>query len=421
MLAAHIRAGGDRFRGIRHITAWDADASVRNPAYARRRDLLARRQASARASPQLAPLGLSLRRLALPPADRRADRPRARLPGRRRSSSTTSAARSASAPTPASATRSSPPGRASIRELAACPNVCVKLGGLGMRISGFGFHEQADAAVLRGAGRGLAALRRDLHRGLRRRRAACSRATSRSTRAPTATRCSGTPASSWPRAQRRRESRPFRRHRQPLLPALVVLTLPHHCEAGGFGRRPQAVEPHPRIGQRMRDARICSASTTSHPPYPTACANCRSSPPNVDAAIARHGEHAFQHRARMKLQLPGQRLSPAPRRASHPCSAHAPPARSAAPATPPDRRPRTGSARCRTAAPPPVPCAASAHPPRHPSARSCPCGDETPSPPRTPAIFSASAVTLRPYAAYLLRRQHRPRRQRPMHIAMLPA
>ena len=33
VLAAHIRAGGDRFRGIRHITAWDADKSVRNPAY----------------------------------------------------------------------------------------------------------------------------------------------------------------------------------------------------------------------------------------------------------------------------------------------------------------------------------------------------------------------------------------------------
>jgi predicted TIM-barrel fold metal-dependent hydrolase len=29
----HIRAGGDRFRGIRHITAYDADASIRNPAY----------------------------------------------------------------------------------------------------------------------------------------------------------------------------------------------------------------------------------------------------------------------------------------------------------------------------------------------------------------------------------------------------
>src|ERR1700732_1836396 len=41
VLAAHIRAGGDRFRGIRHITAWDADASVQNPAYSPPPGLLA--------------------------------------------------------------------------------------------------------------------------------------------------------------------------------------------------------------------------------------------------------------------------------------------------------------------------------------------------------------------------------------------
>ena len=40
VLAAHIRAGGDRFRGIRHISAWDADASIRNPAYSPPRGLL---------------------------------------------------------------------------------------------------------------------------------------------------------------------------------------------------------------------------------------------------------------------------------------------------------------------------------------------------------------------------------------------
>ena len=34
VLEAHIRAGGDRFRGIRHITAWDADPTLLNPAYA---------------------------------------------------------------------------------------------------------------------------------------------------------------------------------------------------------------------------------------------------------------------------------------------------------------------------------------------------------------------------------------------------
>ena len=33
VLSALVRAGGDRFRGIRHITAWDADAPSPNPAY----------------------------------------------------------------------------------------------------------------------------------------------------------------------------------------------------------------------------------------------------------------------------------------------------------------------------------------------------------------------------------------------------
>src|SRR6478672_9906351 len=41
VLAAHIRAGGDRFRGIRHITAWDGDDSIRNPAYSPPPGLLA--------------------------------------------------------------------------------------------------------------------------------------------------------------------------------------------------------------------------------------------------------------------------------------------------------------------------------------------------------------------------------------------
>ena len=37
-----------------------------------------------------------------------------------------------------------PAWAASIKALAACPNVCVKLGGLGMRMDGFGFHEQPE-------------------------------------------------------------------------------------------------------------------------------------------------------------------------------------------------------------------------------------------------------------------------------------
>jgi len=31
VLAAHIRAGGDRFRGIRHTTTWDADPTMGQP------------------------------------------------------------------------------------------------------------------------------------------------------------------------------------------------------------------------------------------------------------------------------------------------------------------------------------------------------------------------------------------------------
>jgi hypothetical protein len=33
VLAAPTRAGGERFKSIRHITAWDADSSVLNPGY----------------------------------------------------------------------------------------------------------------------------------------------------------------------------------------------------------------------------------------------------------------------------------------------------------------------------------------------------------------------------------------------------
>src|SRR5581483_5163513 len=33
VLDAHLRAGGDRLRGIRHIASWDADARLNNPAY----------------------------------------------------------------------------------------------------------------------------------------------------------------------------------------------------------------------------------------------------------------------------------------------------------------------------------------------------------------------------------------------------
>ena len=72
VLEAHIRAGGGRFRGIRHITAWDADPTLMNPAYAPPPGLMA--DATFRQGFScLAPLNLTFRRVAVSSADRRTD------------------------------------------------------------------------------------------------------------------------------------------------------------------------------------------------------------------------------------------------------------------------------------------------------------------------------------------------------------
>ncbi len=142
VLAAHIRAGGDRFRGIRHITAWDADASVRNPAYSPPRGLLGDKSFR-EGFAVLGRLGLSFDAwLYHPQIGELADLARAfpatkivlnhvggpigigAYAGKRSEVFATWAA--------------------SIKALAACPNACVKLGGLGMRMGGFGFHEQPE-------------------------------------------------------------------------------------------------------------------------------------------------------------------------------------------------------------------------------------------------------------------------------------
>ena len=69
-----------------------------------------------------------------------------------------------------------------LQELARCPNACVKLGGLGMPNGMFDFHTRAVPAT----SRRLADAWRpwiEMHHDLRRRRVACSKATSLSTRA----------------------------------------------------------------------------------------------------------------------------------------------------------------------------------------------------------------------------------------------
>jgi len=142
VLAAHIRAGGDRFRGIRHITAWDADETVRNPAYSPPPGLLADKTFR-EGFAVLRRLGLSFDAwLYHPQIDELTALARA-FPeskivlnhvGGPIGIGTYSGKRKDVFPAWA----------ASIKALAACPNVCVKVGGLGMRMGGFGFHGAVD-------------------------------------------------------------------------------------------------------------------------------------------------------------------------------------------------------------------------------------------------------------------------------------
>ncbi len=139
VLQAHIEAGRGRFRGIRHLTTWDADASLVNPLSAVPARLMldsAYREGVA----QLAPLGLSydawLFFHQLPELQDLAEA----FPD------TTVIVNHCGG-----IVRIGPYAQCrdevfrqwarAMRELARLPNVFVKLGGLGMRINGFDFEK----------------------------------------------------------------------------------------------------------------------------------------------------------------------------------------------------------------------------------------------------------------------------------------
>ncbi len=147
VLEAHLRAGGERFRGIRHIATWDPDPAMLNPTYSPAEDMLDS-PAFRAGFAHLAPLGLSfdawLYFHQLP-----------RLLALARAFPTTpivldhcggilGIGRYAGQREAVFAT-----WYGHMRELAACPNVMVKLGGLGMRLPGFGFehNERAPASI----------------------------------------------------------------------------------------------------------------------------------------------------------------------------------------------------------------------------------------------------------------------------------
>jgi predicted TIM-barrel fold metal-dependent hydrolase len=142
VLAAHIRAGGDRFRGIRHISAWDADTSIRNPAYSPPPGLLGDK-AFREGFAVLGRLGLSFDAwLYHPQIDELADLARA-FPETRIVLNHVGGPIGIGAY--AGKHKDVVPGwAASIKTLATRPNVYVKLGGLGMRLGGFGFHERSE-------------------------------------------------------------------------------------------------------------------------------------------------------------------------------------------------------------------------------------------------------------------------------------
>jgi L-fuconolactonase len=142
VLTAHLRAGGDRFRGIRHITAWDADSSLLNPAYSPPPGLMADKSFR-EGFAVLGRLGLSFDAwLYHPQIDELAGLARA-FPD------VPIVLNHVGGPIGIGAYAGKhrdvfPGWAASIKALAACPNICVKLGGLGMRLGGFGFHLEAE-------------------------------------------------------------------------------------------------------------------------------------------------------------------------------------------------------------------------------------------------------------------------------------
>src|SRR6202035_3409952 len=138
VLEAEIAAGQGRFPGIRHSSAWDADANVAGM-YANRPKGLLLDSTFRKGFACLAPLGLSFDAWLFHPqigelTDLARAFPDTRIvldhcggpiglgsyTGRRE--------------------EIFPVWRASIREIAKCPNVAVKLGGLAMRLLGYDFH-----------------------------------------------------------------------------------------------------------------------------------------------------------------------------------------------------------------------------------------------------------------------------------------
>lgn len=142
VLEAHIRAGGGRFRGIRHITAYDPDPTLMNPAYSPPPGLMSDKTFR-EGFACLAPLNLTFDAWLYHPQIGDVTALARAFPGTgiclNHIGGPLAIGSYAGRRDEIFATWSK-----SIRELASCPNVVVKLGGMAMRINGWDFHEKAD-------------------------------------------------------------------------------------------------------------------------------------------------------------------------------------------------------------------------------------------------------------------------------------
>jgi predicted TIM-barrel fold metal-dependent hydrolase len=137
VLDAHLVAGGGRVRGIRHILAWDADPALLNPAYPTSEDMMD--SAAFRAGfRHLAPLGLSFDAWVLFPQLPRLARLARAFPD------TAIVVNHCGGPLVGGSRAGTEKEvfarwKTGMEALADCPNVMVKLSGLGMPLAGFGF------------------------------------------------------------------------------------------------------------------------------------------------------------------------------------------------------------------------------------------------------------------------------------------
>ena len=142
MLEQHIRVGGGRFRGIRHITAWDGDASLLNPAYTPPKGILADRTFR-RGFAVLGSLGLTFDAWLYHPQIDELTALAQAFPETRIVLDHVGGPL-AIGPYQGRRDELFPTWARAIKGLAACPNVFIKVGGMGMRINGYGFETKAD-------------------------------------------------------------------------------------------------------------------------------------------------------------------------------------------------------------------------------------------------------------------------------------